>query len=297
MALSRDAWILTALVLAHGMNPTRSESQTTYEVFGIQVVDLSERPLGMCLSEADPSETMTGTVPFWLLKGTDGRIVLFDSGFSAEAGMRQGLNLDTYRRPDSSVAQLGFGPNEVSDIIVSHMHWDHVDGLGLFPEARVWIQDAEFIYYSGPAWEAGGDPTGIDREGLSMLPERVEEGRVTFLSGEEAEILDGITVYPGARHSFFSQFISVRTAAGTVVLASDNLCAYANFDRGIPLATTFDTAADLRYFERMKEIASDETLILPGHDRAVFDRFPEVSPGILKIGGQIGAGLDGLSSG
>ena len=235
---------------------------------------------------------------------SNGYLNLTYTGHSTVMIEMDGIRLLTdplLRRRVAHLGRLVDAPNlngsRVDAVLISHMHWDHVDGLVFFPEARVWIQEAEFDYYSGPAWEAGGDRTGIERESVSRLAKKNEEGRVTILSGREAEILDGITVFPGARHSFFSQFITVRTTAGTAVLASDNLCAYANIERGIPLATTFDADVDLWYFKRMKETASDESLILPGNVRAVFDRFPEVSPGIIRVGGRIGSGLEAPSSG
>ena len=38
------------------------------------------------------------------------------------------------------IAPLGLEPYDVTDLLLSYMHWDHAGGIGLFPNARVWVQ-------------------------------------------------------------------------------------------------------------------------------------------------------------
>ncbi len=54
------------------------------------------------------------------------------------------------------VAKLGIKPEEVTDVVVTHMHWDHADGIDLFPKAKVWIQKDEYTYYTGKTKQASG---------------------------------------------------------------------------------------------------------------------------------------------
>ena len=53
------------------------------------------------------------------------RAVLQDSGPSAIS-----------KRPDEAVAKLGLKPADITDVIITHMHWDHADGMDLFPKAQ-----------------------------------------------------------------------------------------------------------------------------------------------------------------
>jgi glyoxylase-like metal-dependent hydrolase (beta-lactamase superfamily II) len=108
-------------------------------------------------------------------------------------------------------------------------------------------------------------------------------GRVQLVDGDAREILPGITVYTGGKHTFASQYAGVRTAKGTVVLASDNAYLYENLDRHRPIAQTLDSTSNLAAQERMKRLASSPRLIVPGHDPAVFERFKGPLPGIVKI--------------
>ena len=68
-----------------------------------------------------------------------------------------------------------------------------------------------------------------------------------------------------------------------MVLASDNMYLYENLDKHVPIAATLDAESNLRAQDRMKQLASKPEFIIPGHDPAVMKRFPEVSPGVVRI--------------
>jgi glyoxylase-like metal-dependent hydrolase (beta-lactamase superfamily II) len=171
----------------------------------------------------------------------------------------------------------------VTDVIVSHMHWDHADGIDLFPKAKVWVQKDELEYYAGSAWQSRRTHGGIDPEDVLTTVKLNTEGRVGLVDGDAQEILPGIVCYTGGKHTYASQFVTVPTASGTVVLASDNLYLYENLDRHAPIPATLDAASNLRAQDRMRQLASKPELIIPGHDPAILKRFHEVAPGVVRI--------------
>jgi glyoxylase-like metal-dependent hydrolase (beta-lactamase superfamily II) len=152
----------------------------------------------------------------------------------------------------------------------------------LFPRATVWIQKEEYDYYVGPQGEVL-HTGGADADDAKMLAELNKAGRVRLVDGDAKEILPGITVYTGGKHTFASQFAGVKTTAGTVVLASDNAYLYENLEKRLPIAQTLDAASNLKAQERMLALAASPSLVIPGHDPAVFERFPAVAPGVVKI--------------
>jgi glyoxylase-like metal-dependent hydrolase (beta-lactamase superfamily II) len=77
--------------------------------------------------------------------------------------------------------------------------------------------------------------------------------------------------------------VAVETRSGTVVLASDNMYLYENLDAHEPIAQTLDAASNLRTQDRMRLLAAAPKLVVPGHDPAVFDRFPKISDRIVRI--------------
>jgi glyoxylase-like metal-dependent hydrolase (beta-lactamase superfamily II) len=216
----------------------------------------------------------------WVIRGHSGRVILFDAGFYREKFLRQWRPVD-YVRPSIALADLRIRPDEVTDVVISHVHWDHLDGADLFPRARVWVQQDEYERHVG----AGGerlDPT-IDPDDAAMLAGIRADGRLKLVEGDGKEIIPGVTVYTGGRHTFASQYMAVRMAASVIVLASDNVYLYENLDLRVPIAQSLDRAANLLAQDRMRSLASEERLIVPGHDPAVFQRFPAVSPRVARI--------------
>jgi hypothetical protein len=67
------------------------------------------------------------------------------------------------------------------------------------------------------------------------------------------------------------------------VLASDNVYLYENLEKHAAIAQTLDAASNLRAQDRIRTLASAPDLIVPGHDPAVFDRFPRAGDGIVRV--------------
>ena len=109
------------------------------------------------------------------------------------------------------------------------------------------------------------------------------EGRVGLVHGDAQEILPGLTCYTGGKHTYQSQYLDVNTVGGTVVLASDNMYLYENMEQHVPIAETLDAASNLRAQDRMKRLATHPEWVIPGHDPAVFDKFPKVATGVVRI--------------
>src|ERR1051325_8578683 len=164
-----------------------------------------------------------------------------------------------------AVARAGVKPHEVTDVILTHAHWDHADGADLFPKATVWIQKDEYTYYTGAAWQAGGQHGGIDPEDMAALLRINTQGRLRLVDGDQ-EILPGVRVHIGGRHTWQSQYASVPTRSGPVVLASDNMYLYENLEKHAPIAQTFDRESNLKAQDQMKALAGANGKIVPGHD-------------------------------
>jgi glyoxylase-like metal-dependent hydrolase (beta-lactamase superfamily II) len=155
--------------------------------------------------------------------------------------------------------------------------------MDLFPNARIWIQKDELQYYAGEAWQSKTTHGGIDEDDVLTLVKLNTQGRVGLVNGDAQEIIPGVTCYTGGKHTYQSQYVGVQAASGTVVLASDNMYLYENLERHVPIAATLDAASNLRAQDRMKQIAARPGLIIPGHDPAVFAKFPNPVPGVAEI--------------
>jgi glyoxylase-like metal-dependent hydrolase (beta-lactamase superfamily II) len=271
-------WLaLTAAAVLLGAKP--NEPAPTYEVYAIRYASIPFKVAGL-IAGADTSRRLDIAMTIWLMNGPDGRVVLLDAGFKREDLIQRWKPAD-YVTPAAALERFGVRREAVTDLIISHVHWDHLDGADLFPNARIWIQKEEYEHHI--------DSTGkrlanaIDTADATMLHNMKLAGRVNLVDGDAREIIPGITVYIGGKHTFQSQYAGVNTTSGIVVLASDNMYLYENLEKHVPISQTLDAASNLAAQERMTRIAASPRLIVPGHDPAVFVRFPLPGNGVARI--------------
>jgi len=253
-----------------------------YEIYAVRYATLANFPMSSLVAGADRSRRLDIAMMIWVLKGQDGRVAIVDSGFHRDQYFKQ-FTVRDFIKPSEAIAPLGLKPEDVTDLLITHMHWDHAGGMDLFPAARVWIQKDEYDYYTSDAWQARATHGGIDADDVVEIVRRNTLGKVSFVRGDDDTSLSGITFGIGGKHTWQSQFVAVQTRAHTVVLASDNMYLYENLDTHTPISQTLDAASNLRTQDRMKSIASEPRLLVPGHDPAVFARFPRVSDRIVRI--------------
>jgi glyoxylase-like metal-dependent hydrolase (beta-lactamase superfamily II) len=220
-----------------------------------------------------PNDKIDIAMVVWLVRG-GGHTILFDSGFHRSTFLKE-FPMKDYLRPDQAVATAGVKPEDVTDIVISHAHWDHMGGIDLFPKATIWIQREEYRYYTSDAWQTGGDHGGIDPDDVQELVKLNTEGRVRLVDGDNVEIFPGIRAYTGSRHTYASQYLRV-DGDPPYVLASDNVYLYYNLSSRLASATfsEADHAANIAQQARMIQLAGSPDRILPGHDLLQFQKFP-----------------------
>lgn len=244
-----------------------------YSIDAIRYATLPGFPLNALVIGAPKDQKIDIAMVVWLIRG-GGHTILFDSGFHRKKWFDQ-FHFDDYLSPDEAVRLAGVAPADVTDVIISHAHWDHMGGIDLFPNAMIWIQKAEFEYYSGMAWQPGGHHGGIDPDDVAELVARNTHGQVRLVDGDDQEILPGIRAFTGARHTFASQYLRV-AGDPPFVLASDNCYTDQNLREHRPGATfdPADAAGNVAAQSRMVELAGSADRVVPGHDPAQFQHFP-----------------------
>lgn len=284
---ARRTVVLRSLILAvacagvvAGAGPAGARRDPTWRIDAIRYATIPGFPVRALVAGADSTRKLDIAMMFWLMRGPGDRRVLVDAGFYRKKFVDDWKPAD-FVRPSEALERLGALPGTITDVIITHVHWDHLDGADLFPNARIWIQGEEYRYYVG----ANGAPAhpAIDSLDAAMLAGLMNAGRVKLVEGDDQEILPGITAYTGGKHTFASQYLGVKVAKGTAVIASDNLYLYENLERHRPIAQTLDSTSNLAAQDRMKTIASTPRLIVPGHDPAVFERFRGDRPGVVRI--------------
>jgi glyoxylase-like metal-dependent hydrolase (beta-lactamase superfamily II) len=251
----------------------RAAQPPEYSIQAIRYASSPGFPVSGLVMGAPKDEKVDIAMVIWLIRG-GGRNILFDSGFHRESWLKY-FAMKDFARPDEAVASAGVKAEEITDIVISHAHWDHMGGIDLFPKATVWIQKEEFGYYTGAAWQPGGQHGGIDPEDVKELVRLNTEGRLRLVDGDNVEIFPGIRAYTGSRHTYASQYLRVEGSA-SFVLASDNCYLYRNLAEHKASATfsEADQAANIKNQARMIELAGSMDRVIPGHDALQFQKFP-----------------------
>jgi glyoxylase-like metal-dependent hydrolase (beta-lactamase superfamily II) len=250
-----------------------SASTPEYSIQAIRYASSPDVPVSELVIGAPKDEKIEITMVIWLIRG-GGHTILFDSGFHRDTFIKD-FPMKDYLRPDEAVRLAGVKPEEVTDIVISHAHWDHMGGIDLFPKANVWIQKEEYRYYTMDAWQPGGQHGGIEAEDAKQLVQLNTEGRIRLVDGDNVEIFPGIRAYTGARHTYASQYLRVE-GNPNFVLASDNCYLYRNLSSHMASATFSDAdhPANIAAQSRMIELAGSADRVVPGHDALQFQKFP-----------------------
>ncbi|MCK4831052.1 N-acyl homoserine lactonase family protein, partial [bacterium] len=235
---------LTLLVLMPVISPNverafGAEKAPEYQVYIVHYGTSDSYPMPYLMYLASAAENVPMDWAFWVIKGDD-RVILVDTGCSEK--MAKQWNVKGWVRSDQAIKKLGIKPDEVTDIIVTHMHWDHVNNCNLdyFPNVKIWIQKSELAFV---ATESGQNPQariGIQKDEVLRMVRYNWEGRVQLMDGT-TEMYPGVTCHLFPRtHTFGSQAVTVNTASGTVVIAQDLVYGFDNIEKMTGIGTGLD---------------------------------------------------------
>ncbi|MCI0547473.1 MAG: N-acyl homoserine lactonase family protein [Candidatus Rokubacteria bacterium] len=212
---------------------------------------------------------------------TDGRrTVVVDLGFTEAVGTRRGRRF--LRCPAAGLALLGIDCDRVEHVILSHFHYDHVGNYALFPNATFHVQDAEMAFYTGRHAAQPVFRRSVEPDDVCALVRLNFEGRLRFADGDR-EIVPGVAVHKVGGHTAGMQIVTVRHARGQAVVASDASHYYRNYAERLPFNTLHDLPGMYRAFDRIRELATADELVLPGHDPLVLERLRRVADGIAEL--------------
>jgi glyoxylase-like metal-dependent hydrolase (beta-lactamase superfamily II) len=204
---------------------------------------------------------------FWVLRGGDG-VILVDTGCEPAEGERRG---DTVTHPVELLRGIGIAPEDVSTVLVSHLHYDHIGNLDHFPDAEVVVPRTELEF-----WRAGfsrrrhfaeyTDPRALEH--LFSLADRVRT-----IEGE-AEPVPGVRSLEVGGHSPGQTMFLVEAAGAPVLLTSDAVHFGSELDEDRPFAVLYDLPGTYRAYDRVRALAAEGATVVAGHDPRVGESFP-----------------------
>jgi glyoxylase-like metal-dependent hydrolase (beta-lactamase superfamily II) len=261
-----------------------------YQLHAIKYGELHARKRGELFIGGDPHDGRIDMDYFvWVAIGAD-RVCLVDTGFGPEVAARRGRRF--LRSPVEPLAALGVAAQDVRDVIVTHLHYDHAGNVALFPNARFHLQDREMAFVTGRPMAHAFLRAAYEVEDVVGLVRAVFAERVVFHDGD-ATVTPGIEVHRIGGHTRGLQAVSVATARGRVVLASDSSHYYENLEHG-RVFSILDSAADvLEGYRRLRELATRPELIVPGHDPEVMRRYRPSSSHLEGVAARLDIEPDG----
>jgi glyoxylase-like metal-dependent hydrolase (beta-lactamase superfamily II) len=197
----------------------------------------------------------------------DGRRVLVDTGAGDLFGPGNGGRLP------EALALAGVSPDQITDILISHIHADHSGGLVrggkiMFPNATVHVgrPDLEFFLDKANAKRTGYEIHHFD-QGTAMLKPYVDAGKVRAFD-RSGEILPGITAELRPGHTPGTAFFTLSNRGSNLVFIGDTIhAAPVQFPRP-DVTITFDQNQPKARAVRERafsEFASARTLVAAPH--------------------------------
>ncbi len=274
----------------HGTS-NASKTGNIYEVYALKFMEPVRLKLAKALYQQGWDEDFAVNLYIWAaINKKNGEVTLIDSGCAPETGemyRKASNNPDAkYTHPKVLVERLGVKPEQVTRVVLTHMHGDHVNGMldlpALYPNAQFYVQKKELNFWAfdsmaqKPPFKIFMNPPGINAvAALAKTP------RLTVLDGDhfvgpEMEVL----LCPG--HTPGLQVVVLPTAKGQTIVASDLGHIFRTFTEDRPSGIITDIRPWMDSLDNVRRRAPLEN-IFPGHDALMATNFPKVAQDITRL--------------
>jgi glyoxylase-like metal-dependent hydrolase (beta-lactamase superfamily II) len=253
----------------HGL-PQAPTEEGVYHIYLMRFGTLDRRVTENFLAGDAHEGPMPIDYGLWIVRNQR-RTVLVDTGYGPRAAEQRGRPMEF--DPIEGLRRVGIDPDEIEDVVITHLHYDHVGNIDRFARARFHIQDAEVAFATGRCMCDQLLRGVFDVEDIVTLVRHTYAERVRFRDGDD-DLLPGLTLHALPGHSAMVQAVRVETPRGAVLLASDASHYYANVLHRKPFVLTLDEAQTLQSYTRAMTLAGGIEYLIPGHDPKVRRLYP-----------------------
>jgi glyoxylase-like metal-dependent hydrolase (beta-lactamase superfamily II) len=151
-----------------------------------------------------------------------------------------------------ALAELGVEPGEIKDVILTHLHFDHAEGLAAWPQRRTYVHRLE-----------------TEAPYAQIVSGMLEMANLEVLDSEEGEIEPGIRWLRTPGHCDGLISLCVDTDEGLVVIASDCVGPLPEYFDEMDLPEDFGPERDelLAQWRRIRDL--EPAVVIPGHNPPV----------------------------
>ena len=152
----------------------------------------------------------------------------------------------------SALGDLGVDANEIKDVILTHLHFDHAEGMAAWPQRRTWVHRIE-----------------TEAPYAQIVAGQLEMANLEVVDGEEGEIEPGVRWMLTPGHCDGLITILVDTDDGLVAIASDCVGPLPEYFDEMDLPEDFGPEREelLRQWQRIRDL--DPATVIPGHNPPV----------------------------
>jgi glyoxylase-like metal-dependent hydrolase (beta-lactamase superfamily II) len=263
-----------------GGKPTATKSN--YEVFAVNYAGPFDRKLAMLLFNTGWAEDMQINYYVWAIRAANGETTLVDTG----TGKAWGPKFKGFFPPEQMVGRIGIKPEQVTRIVVSHMHFDHIGGVTdfaqAFPAAKFYVQKKEFDFWiNSPLSQKAAYKPLQNPDANKAFAELAKGPRVVKIDGDKV-IAPNMELLLATGHTPALQAVLIPTAKGQTIVGSDSAHLFRSFKEDVPSGLITNLPVWLETYEKLRSKAPVEN-IFPGHDIKMLTDFPKVAEGITQL--------------
>jgi glyoxylase-like metal-dependent hydrolase (beta-lactamase superfamily II) len=222
----------------------------------------------------------------WVVQN-EKRTIVVDTGFSRHGG--QVRNRQTLIEPSRVYQILGVDPADAPPVVITHAHYDHTGNIDLFPHSVIHLSRREYEFWTGKHAHREQFHHSVEDDDLAVIMAAHEEGRVALFD-DRVELAPGVELIELGGHTPGQSVVRVATSDGVVLLASDAVHYYEEFDRDMPFVQAADLVRMYEGFDTVREYQATGYVdhVVSGHDPDTLTRFEPVEGELAGLAATIG---------
>ena len=260
------------------------KSNPIYEIYALKYAGPFTSSMAFVLWNEGWDRQIERNYYVWAIKGSEGWTIVDTGTGVSMASQRQ---LSRYVNPVEVLARIGINGDNVSTVILTHIHFDHAGGIEMFPDAfpkaKFYVQRKEFDFWiNSPFAKRKPFQPITDMEANKAIGALKGTDRLVIVNGDR-KIIPGVELLLAPGHTVGLQTVAVNTARGTAIIASDCAHVARSLKEDIPSCLIMDMVGWLVSYDKLRARASSIDLIFPGHDTRMLTDYPMVTKDVTRL--------------
>ncbi len=202
--------------------------------------------------------------------------ILIDTGFTDTRYVKT-FNIENFQNPKALLESIGVSQEDITDIILTHSHFDHIGGAHLFPNAKIFIQGSEldFLY-----------SREINQKYEKVLNLRNFRNSIEKL-GPNFYFSDYLTIYFSGGHTIGSQVVHIKFDNKEYYITGDE-CYFANeclTGIGLNPKAAYSLEKNKNFISKLNNLYSKNPKleVLTLHDTNLLIQYKKIQNNVIQI--------------